>query len=137
LRWRSEAFRLSNLRHQPPVPQDQVGKYYWSAAVNWIPYAVDHPFNVASCPTKIMDGLASARPLLSTAVPECSLYPEHIAVFHTATEAKARIQQYLALVASGGWQQRQTSQLAFARKNLWGERAALLASWLPSLPDSR
>ena len=64
LHWRSEAFRLPNIQHQPTVPQDQVGNYYWSAGLNWIPYDVGHPFNIASCPTKIMDGLASAPPSL-------------------------------------------------------------------------
>jgi glycosyltransferase involved in cell wall biosynthesis len=136
LRWRSTAFHLPNVHRRPLAPQDQVGKYYWSAALNWIPYDVEHPFNIACCPTKIMDGLASGRPLLSTAVPECLLYPEHIAVFRSAAEAKALIKQRLALVAQGGWKQRQASQLAFARRHLWCERAAVLTSWLQSMPDN-
>lgn len=133
LHWREEAFRLPNVRHQPMVPQHEVARYYWSAAINWIPYAVDHPFNIASCPTKIMDGLASGRPVLSTAVPECLLYPDHVTVFRSVSEATARIQEYLNLVAEDGWKQRQTSQLAFARKNLWPQRAATLTGWLKSI----
>lgn len=132
MRWRSEALSLPNVKHRPMVPQHEVVKYYWSAAINWIPYDIAHPFNVASCPTKIMDGLASGRPVLSTAVPECLLYPEHIAVFRSATEAKDRIQQHLALVTQGDWQLRQARQLVFARQNLWPERAALLANWVAS-----
>jgi glycosyltransferase involved in cell wall biosynthesis len=134
LRWRSDALRLPNVRHQPMVPQQEVVKYYWSAAINWIPYDVGHPFNIASCPTKIMDGLASGRPLLSAAVPECLLYPEHIAVFRSAIEATTQIQQHLTLHAQGLWKHRRTRQLAFARQNIWSERAAVLSDWLQSLP---
>ena len=136
LRWREEAFRLPNVRHQPMVPQHEVATYYWSAAVNWIPYAIDHPFNLASCPTKIMDGLASGRPVLSTAVPECLLYPDHVVVFRSVSEAAARIQEHLNLVAEGGWTQRQANQLAFARQNLWPQRAATLSEWLKSMPKN-
>ena len=42
-----------------------------------IPYAVDDPFNRASSPTKIADGLGSTRPIVATAIPECRLY-EHL-----------------------------------------------------------
>jgi hypothetical protein len=110
-----------------------VGKYYWSAALNWIPYDVQHPFNTASCPTKIMDGLASGRPLLSTAVPECLLYPEYITVFRSPEEAKTLIAQYLESSAQGEWIKRRASQIAFARRHLWSERAATLSTWLQSL----
>lgn len=133
LRWRSEAFSLPNVHKQATVAQDQVGKYYWSAALNWIPYDVGHPFNLASCPTKIMDGLASGRPLLSTAVPECLLYPGHITVFRSAAEGKAQIERHLALVTNGGWESLHKSQLGFARQNLWRERATQLTGWLQTL----
>jgi glycosyltransferase involved in cell wall biosynthesis len=133
LRWRSEAFQLPNVRRHPTVPQHQVGSYYWRTALNWIPYDVGHPFNVASCPTKIMDGLASGRPVLSTAVPECLLYPDHISVFRSAGEAKRLIEQSLQTVARGDWRNRQVAQLEFVRQHLWPKRAALLADWLQSL----
>ena len=84
---RAAALYLPNVRHIGKVPQEQVKKCYWSFAINWIPYAINHPFNQASCPTKIMDSIATGRPVLSTAIPECRLYPERIKIFRSAEEA--------------------------------------------------
>ncbi len=39
-----------------------------------IPYQTDHPFNIACCPTKILDYMVTGRPIVSTALPECQLY---------------------------------------------------------------
>jgi len=133
LDWRSTAFRLPNVRHQPMVPQEQVGKYYWSAAINWIPYDAEHPFNIASCPTKIMDGLASGRPLLSTAVSECLLYPDHIRIFRSASEAGELIQQTTKSLVQGQWNKRRLAQLQFVREHVWSKRAELLVEWLRDL----
>ena len=72
---RAAALALPNVRRVGPVRQEDVPKHYWGFGVNWIPYATDHAFNQAACPTKIMDGLASGRPVLSTDSPECRLYP--------------------------------------------------------------
>ena len=74
-RARAEAFRRPNVDYVGRVPQEAVAAHYWSFAVNWIPYDAAHPFNRAACPTKIMDGLGSGRPMVSTPVPECRLYP--------------------------------------------------------------
>jgi hypothetical protein len=49
------------------VPQEEVTRYYWSSAVNWVPYDLNHPFNQAACPTKIMDSLGSGRPTTGSA----------------------------------------------------------------------
>ena len=54
--------------------QDLIDPYNRSFDLGLIPYKVDHPFNVASCPTKIMDYMASGRPVVSTDLPECRLH---------------------------------------------------------------
>jgi hypothetical protein len=70
-RRRAHALERSNVEHLGRIPQDDVVEVYWTSAVNWIPYDAAHPFNEASCPTKIMDALASGRSLVSTPVASC------------------------------------------------------------------
>ncbi len=60
-----------------------------------IPYRADHPFNIACCPTKIMDYMAAGRPVVSTDLPECELYSD---VFDVV-EAR----DFLAAVAIVAW----------------------------------
>jgi len=86
-RARTKAFRRENVDFVGRVPQEAVTGYYWSATVNWIPYDTDHPFNRASCPTKVMDGIGSGRPVVSTDVPECRLYPDWINIVRSPEEA--------------------------------------------------
>jgi glycosyltransferase involved in cell wall biosynthesis len=52
----------------------QVGCYNAAFDVCLIPYGTDHPFNRVACPTKVMDYMATTRPVVSTALPECQLY---------------------------------------------------------------
>jgi len=119
---RKRVFGRANVTHTGRVPQDEVKAYYWSFAVNWIPYDADHPFNRASCPTKIMDAMAAGRPIVSTDVPECRLYPQWIDIASTPDEAAGHIRT--ALRTYGKDQSHQ--QVEFARKHLWSERAVQL-----------
>lgn len=123
---REMVLALPNVRHVGHVPQVMVAQYYWSFAVNWIPYAVTHPFNQAACPTKIMDGIASGRPILSTDIPECRLYPEWITVFHSAEEAIAQIRRQLAVGEKPEAQEKRSKQVEFARQHTWSIRARTL-----------
>ena len=127
---RVTALALPNIRHIAKVPQAQVVKYYWSFAVNWIPYAVTHPFNQASCPTKIMDGIASGRPILSTDIPECRSYPEWITIFHSVEDAIALIREQLALSDKPEVFENSLKQLEFAHQNTWQARAQTLEKLL-------
>ena len=43
-------------------PQTVVSRYMAAFDVCLIPYRTDHPFNIASCPTKVMDYMATSRP---------------------------------------------------------------------------
>lgn len=117
---------LPNVRHVGKVPSDQVAKYYWSFAVNWIPYVVEHSFNQAACPTKIMDGIASGRPVLSTDLPECRLYPEWITIFHSVEDAVVNIRKQLTFSEKLKVNHKSFHQLEFARQNTWQFRAQTL-----------
>ena len=127
---REAALDLPNVRHIPKVPQAEVKHYYWSFALNWIPYSVTHRFNQASCPTKVMDTIATGRPVLSTDIPECRLYPEWITIFHLAKEAVSLIRQQLSDRQKAQTQQKSSQQLEFAVHNTWQVRAQKLEKLL-------
>ncbi len=64
--------------------QDLLASYYQTFDVSLIPYRMDHPFNQACNPTKIMDAMGSGRPIVATAIPECRLHTDR---FHVAENA--------------------------------------------------
>lgn len=103
------------------VPQDEVPAYYQRHAVNWIPYDLDHPFNRASCPTKIMDGLASGRPVASTSVPECTAYPQWIDLADDPDDMAEVLKRSAAPDAHDP--ERSRRQVSFAHEHVWSERA--------------
>jgi teichuronic acid biosynthesis glycosyltransferase TuaH len=129
---RADVLARANVQHIGSVKQEDVARYYWSFAVNWMPYDVLHPFNVASCPTKIMDGLASGRPFLSTGIPETELYPGRIHIARSAAEAIELINGLL----QGGVPHDLQAQLTFATGHTWSDRADELAHllWESALP---
>ena len=130
---REAVLALPNVRHIGRVASDRLAQYYWSFAVNWIPYVVDHRFNQAACPTKIMDGIASGRPVISTDLPECRLYPKWIAIIHSADEAIAHIRRQMAVGETPEVRQKRLKQLEFARQHTWSIRAQTLEKWLSPL----
>ena len=86
---------LANVFYKGVVPQNDVGSLNRSFSLNWIPYDVASPFNFASCPTKLMDGLASGRPLVSTAIPECMLHAAFIHIVRSPQDAAGAIRELL------------------------------------------
>jgi glycosyltransferase involved in cell wall biosynthesis len=127
--YREAALALANIRHIERVPADQVAQYYWSCTVQWIPYQVSHRFNQAACPTKIMDGIASGCPIISTDIPECRLYPEWITIVHSPEEAIVQFRQQFTLTKQESFTKK-LKQLEFARQNTWQSRVQLLEQWL-------
>jgi len=127
---RETALSLPNVRHIGKVPQAEVKQYYWSFALNWIPYSVNHSFNQASCPTKVMDTIATGRPVLSTDIPECRLYPQWITIFHSTEEAVSLIRQKLDVNKTERIQEKGLNQLKFATQNTWEIRAQKLEKLL-------
>ncbi len=78
--------------------QSQIGSYNQAFDLCLIPYRPDHPFNIACCPTKILDCMASGRPIVSTAVPECRLHEDLLAV---AEDSEAFVSAVRAILEAG------------------------------------
>lgn len=129
---RQKVLGFSNVRHIGRVSSDQVASYYWTFAVNWIPYVVEHPFNQAACPTKIMDGMASGHPIISTDVPECRLYPTWISIFCNAEGAIELIRKQLSQSTSIVVDKR-LKQLDFAKTHIWENRVRTLEKMLSAI----
>jgi teichuronic acid biosynthesis glycosyltransferase TuaH len=123
-KYRATVLRQTNVEHLGRIPQDDVTELYWNCTVNWIPYDTDHPFNRAACPTKIMDGIASGRPVVSTDVPECRLYPEWITITDGPTDASIALRTAVRKSAKHDGK----AQVAFARQHTWDDRADTLRS---------
>jgi len=126
---RQEVFSRSNVSAVGKVPQALIADWAWHAGINCMPYDQSHPFNIASCPTKIMDYLASGRPVLSTPVPECTLYPEWIRVEHQME----RTSQWLKASAVNPVRYN-AAQVRFAASNRWSDRADMLLQTLHNPP---
>jgi len=78
-RWREDRRRClarGNVHAVGWRDQAVIDTYNRSFDLGLIPYRTDHPFNVASCPTKIMDYMAAGRPVVATDLPECRLHCE-------------------------------------------------------------
>jgi len=103
--------------------QEEIGRFNAAFDVCLIPYNVEHPFNRASCPTKIMDYMATSRPVVSTAVPECRLYD---GLFHIAADPDTFIAAVERIVACGSDDGRAEERWKLARSRTWEETAAQL-----------
>jgi teichuronic acid biosynthesis glycosyltransferase TuaH len=95
-------------------PQEALPGYYQAFDVTLIPYKIDHPFNRACNPTKIMDAMGSGRPMVASAIPECRLHAERFHVVETAAEFLNAIRQILDEKSDDG---RARLRHAFARAN--------------------
>lgn len=109
-------------------PQRELARYVQSFDVCLIPYRVDHPFNRACCPTKIMDYMGSGRPIVSTSLPECSLYPHLIDL---ADDAGAFVEAVGSIVSQRGDDGRAADRHAWASANTCATVADRLLGWLP------
>jgi len=83
-------------------PQEALAHYYQAFDVSLIPYLIDHPFNRACNPTKIMDAMGSGRPIVATAIPECRLHSERFHVAEDGNEFIAAIRGILAQNSDDG-----------------------------------
>lgn len=97
--------------------QGELPGYYQAFDVNLVPYLVDHPFNRACSPTKIMDGAAATRPMVATAIPECRLY-EHL--MDVAESREAFIEAVGRILEQGSDDGRAEARYDLARANLCG-----------------
>jgi teichuronic acid biosynthesis glycosyltransferase TuaH len=82
--------------------QDALAAYYQAFDVTLIPYRMDHPFNLACNPTKIMDSMGSGRPIVATALPECRLHTELFDVAENADEFIGAVRRILVHQSDDG-----------------------------------
>lgn len=109
-------------------PQEAIALYNRSFDVCLIPYKVDHPFNRACCPTKIMDCMGTGRPIVATATPECELYEE---LFRVADSDEAFLRAVGTILAAGSEDGRAARRFEWARANTCARVADRLLDWLP------
>ncbi len=83
-------------------PQESIHAYNQSFDICMIPYQVDHPFNRACSPTKIMDCMATGRPIVTTALPECRLYEHLIRVVGSPDEFVEAVESIVAAGSDDG-----------------------------------
>jgi teichuronic acid biosynthesis glycosyltransferase TuaH len=95
-------------------PQETVAAYYQAFDVCMIPYRIDHPFNQACNPTKIMDALGSGRPIVATAIPECRLHSDR---FHVVDRADAFVAAVHEILCNNSDDGRAALRHAYARAN--------------------
>ncbi len=116
-----------NVHHLGWRPQTELGRYIRAFDACLIPYRTDHPFNLACCPTKIMDYMGSGRPILSTALPECQLYQE---LFDVVEDADAFLDATAKLLQSHSDDGRAAARLNWARDHSCQRTAEQLIDWL-------
>jgi glycosyltransferase involved in cell wall biosynthesis len=95
-------------------PQEALAGYYQAFDATMIPYLIDHPFNRACSPTKIMDAMGSGRPIVATAIPECRLHAER---FHVADDADEFVEAVRRILDGGSDDGRAAIRHAFAMAN--------------------
>src|SRR5262249_55834947 len=76
-------------------PQKALARYHQSFDISLIPYQIDHAFNRACNPTKIMDTMGSGRPIVATALPECRLHAERLHLAENTDEFLAAVRRIL------------------------------------------
>ena len=106
--------------------QGTIDAYNRSFDLGLIPYRVDHPFNVACCPTKVMDYMAAGRPVVSTDLPECRL---HARVFDVVPP-DGFLAAVAARLAAGPDDGRAADRLELARANSCRRVAERLLDWI-------
>ena len=114
--------------------QDEIARYNAAFDVCLIPYDVEHPFNRVACPTKLMDYMATSRPVVSTALPECRLHDRLFAIAESHEEFIAAI---TSIVDRGSDDGLAAERWQFARDWTWERAAAELLRRFRGAIDKR
>jgi glycosyltransferase involved in cell wall biosynthesis len=112
--------------------QDSIAAYNRAFDVCLIPYRMDHLFNRACCPTKIMDCMATGRPIVASALPECLLYRD---LFHVPGDADGFLAAVESILLAGSDDGRAHQRFDWAVANSCQRVADRLLSWLPAECD--
>jgi glycosyltransferase involved in cell wall biosynthesis len=110
-------------------PQESIAHYNRSFDVCLIPYRTDHPFNRVCCPTKIMDYMATGRPIVATALPECQLYAH---LFDVTDDAGSFLAAVGSILEAGSNDGRAQARFDWARHNSCARVVERFLSWLPA-----
>ncbi len=138
--WRADCERFlarSNVHAIGWRSQEELPGYWQAFDVNLIPYGVDHPFNRACNPTKIMDAMAASRPIVATAIPECLLHRERFDVAETAHDFISAVARILD---SGSDDGRAAARLDYAAEHTCRrvvERILALIAQVGRFPEPR
>ncbi len=108
-------------------PQAEVSLYNRAFDVALIPYDTTHPFNQVCSPTKIMDCMATSRPVVATALPECRLYD---GLFHVAESAEGFVEAVRSIVAAGSDDGLASARHEHALQNTCARVADRLLDWI-------
>ncbi len=111
---RARALALPNVHALGWRPQWSIHSYNQAFDVCLIPYLPEHPFNRACSPTKIMDCMATARPIVTTALPECLLYENLIRVVPSREEFLNAVSE---IIDNGSDDGRAQARLDYARQH--------------------
>jgi teichuronic acid biosynthesis glycosyltransferase TuaH len=128
--WQDDVRRLlarSNVFAMGWRSQEMISRYNRAFDVVLIPYRTDHPFNIACCPTKIMDSMGSGRPIVSTDLPECRLYRHLFDVAIDDSGFLAAVERILKNNSDDG---RAALRHDHALQNTCGKVADRLIDWL-------
>jgi glycosyltransferase involved in cell wall biosynthesis len=128
------ALALPNVHVLGWRPQEQISGYNASFDVCLIPYRMDHPFNIAACPTKVMDYMAGTRPVVSTALPECRLYASLFDVAESHTGFIAAVRQ---IVDRGSDDGRANLRWETALGSTWEKTSEAMLHRILSATDGR
>ena len=129
-KWRAEWDRFTAFPNVHAIgwrSQAEIGRYYQAFDVVLVPYCIDHPFNKVCSPTKIMDVMGTGRPMVSTAVPECTLYEE---LFSVARSHEAFIESVGTILQNGSDDGQSTARFDWAREHTCARVARQLVDWI-------
>ena len=107
--------------------QEVIARYNAAFDACLIPYRADHPFNIACCPTKIMDCMGTGRPMISTDLPECRSYAH---LFDVASDSEAFIGAVRSLAASHFDDGKAEARHAWAVENSCARTVERFLNWL-------
>ena len=110
-------------------PQGTIPLFNRAFDVCLIPYDTCHPFNRVCSPTKIMDCMATGRPVVTTAVPECRLYDE---LFHVADGPDAFLSAVRSVLDSGSDDGLAGARHEHAIQNTCARVAERMLDWIDS-----
>jgi glycosyltransferase involved in cell wall biosynthesis len=114
---------LPNVHRLGWKPQAELADYNATFDVCLIPYRTDHPFNRVACPTKVMDYMATSRPVVTTPLPECRLYQHLFEIADTPAAFAAAVRK---VVEQGSDDGRAPLRWQTARATTWEQTAAVL-----------